>query len=347
MTEFRVERISSRELDESGGLFQGGYWAAFKERFGWRAHPLLLAFPDNSQPLLVLSRRIAPGLTLAYVPYGPSGGEPDIGREELLAGIARGVAPHLPAETAFVRFDLPWHREGPGALPTPLACSRQLRRSSVEVQPASTVMLDLRPEEPALLAGMKPKTRYNIGLAGRRGVRVVEDEGSRLPEWFALYRETSRRDRITVHSPAYYRTLFDLARIYGQGAPALKLLLAEIKGEVVAGIILAMHHGEATYLYGASADRHRAAMPNYALQWHAIQLARTNRCETYDFFGIPPSADPGHPMAGLFQFKTGFGGRVLNRYGCYDALLRPAVYAAYSGAERLRAFYYKRLRKVR
>jgi lipid II:glycine glycyltransferase (peptidoglycan interpeptide bridge formation enzyme) len=345
--EFRVARISSRELDESGGLFQGGYWAAFKERFGWRTHPLLLEFPDNALPLLALSRRLAPGLTLAYVPYGPSGGEPDIGREELLAGIARGIAPHLPSETAFVRFDLPWHREGQGTLPPPLACGPFLRRSSVEVQPASTVMLDLGPEEPAILAGMKPKTRYNIGLAGRRGVRVVEDEGSRFPEWYALYRKTSRRDRITVHSPVYYRTLFDLARIYGEGAPVLKLLLAEIGDEVVAGIIVAMYREEATYLYGASSDRHRAAMPNYALQWHAIRLARDSGCRTYDFFGIPPSPDPGHPMAGLYQFKTGFGGRILNRYGCYDALLRPAVYAAYSGLERLRAFYYKRVRKLR
>jgi len=343
--EFRVERISSHELDESRELFQCGFWAVFKERFGWRAHPLLLQFPENAEPLLVLSRRLAPGLTLAYVPYGPTGGEPDIGREELLAGIGCGVAPHLPTETAFVRFDLPWHREGQGVLPQPLACGARLRRSPVEVQPSSTVMLDVRPEESVLLAGMKPKTRYNIRLAERRGVRVIEDEGSRLAEWYAQYRVTSRRDRITVHSLAYYRTLFDLARVYGEGAPVLRLLLAEVEGELVAGIIVAMYGPQAVYLYGASSDRHRDAMPNYALQWRAIQLARESGCETYDFFGIPPSAGSDHPMAGLFQFKTGFGGRILNRTGCYDVVLRPAVYAAYTGAERLRRLYYKTLRK--
>ena len=194
---------------------------------------------------------------------------------------------------------------------------------------------------------MKPKTRYNIKLAERRGVRVLEDEGGRLADWYGLYRETSRRDRITVHSLPYYRTLFDLARVYGEGAPSLRLLLAEVRGELVAGIIVAMHRGRATYLYGASSDRHRNAMPNYALQWRAIELARESGCESYDFFGIPPSADPDHPMAGLYQFKTGFGGRILNRYGCYDVVLRPLVYAAYSGAERLRQLYYKRLRKRR
>lgn len=347
MMEFRVGRIPPHELDESGELFQSGYWAAFKERFGWRAHPLVLEFPENAQPLLVLSRRLAPGLTLAYVPWGPTGGEPDIGREELLAGIGTAIAPRLPAETAFVRFDLPWYREGAGVLPQPLARLNRLRRSAVEVQPASTVVLDLRPEEGAILAGMKSKTRYNIKLAERRGVRVFEDEGGRLPDWYALYRETSRRDRITVHSLAYYRTLFDLARVYGAGAPSLRLLLAEVEGELVAGIIVAMHRSRATYLYGASSDRHRSAMPNYALQWRAIELARENGCESYDLFGIPPAADPDHPMAGLYQFKTGFGGRILNRLGCYDAVLRPLAYAAYGGAERLRQLYYKRLRKRR
>ncbi len=347
MTEFRVERISAHELDESAELFQSGYWAAFKERFGWRAHPLALEFPESSDRLLVLSRRLAPGLTLAYVPWGPAGGEPDIGREDLLCGIGRAAATRLPTEAFAVRFDLPWHREGAGVMPPPLTRLHRLRRSFAEVQPASTVVLDLRPEAAAVLAAMKPKTRYNIKLAERRGVRVFEDEGGRLEDWYGLYRETSRRDRITVHSPAYYRTLFDLARVYGAGAPSLRLLLAEVKGELVAGIIVAMHRGRATYLYGASSDRHRSAMPNYALQWRAIELARGNGCESYDFFGIPPSEDPGHPMAGLYQFKTGFGGRILNRYGCYDVVLRRLVYGAYSGAERLRHLYYKRLRKRR
>ncbi len=346
MMEFRVERIRPHELDESGELFQSGYWAAFKERFGWRAHPLLLEFPENAQRLLVLTRRLAPGLGLAYVPWAPAA-EPDIGREELLAGIGSAVAARLPAETAFVRFDLPWHREGAGVLPQPLANLARLRRSGVEVQPTSTVVLDLRPEEAVILAGMKSKTRYNIRLAARRGVRVLEAEGKRLPDWYALYRETSRRDRITVHSLAYYRTLFDLARVYGAGAPSLRLLLAEVEGELAAGIIVAMHGSRATYLYGASSERHRSAMPNHALQWRAIELAREHGCESYDLFGIPPRPDPDHPMAGLYQFKTGFGGKILNRFGCYDAVLRPLAYAAYSSAERLRQLYYKRLRKRR
>ena len=86
-------------------------------------------------------------------------------------------------------------------------------------------------------------------------------------------------------------------------------------------------------------------MPTYALQWRAIQLARAQGCETYDLYGIPPSNDPDHPMHGLFQFKTGFGGTIVNRLGCWDVVLKRAKYAFYHTAERARRFYYQRFRK--
>jgi len=51
-------------------------------------------------------------------------------------------------------------------------------------------------------------------------------------------------------------------------------------------------------------------------------------------------------MHGLYRFKTGFGGRILSRPGCWDFPNRRAAYAAYAAAERARAWYYRRLRKT-
>jgi lipid II:glycine glycyltransferase (peptidoglycan interpeptide bridge formation enzyme) len=73
-------------------------------------------------------------------------------------------------------------------------------------------------------------------------------------------------------------------------------------------------------------------MATYALQWHAMQLARAEGCGTYDLFGIPPSGDASHPLHGLYRFKTGFGGRVLHRRGCWDYPLQPE-YRGCRGAE--------------
>jgi lipid II:glycine glycyltransferase (peptidoglycan interpeptide bridge formation enzyme) len=164
-----------------------------------------------------------------------------------------------------------------------------------------------------------------------------------------LYRVTARRDRITLHSFDYYRRQFESAACpgaIGPGAVELKLLLARHEGDLLAGIIVALHGEAATYLYGASSDLKRNLMPAYGLQWEAIRLARRRGCRTYDLFGIPPSSDPGHPMHGLYRFKTGFGGREVHRPGCWDVPYRPLAYAAYAVAERSRAWYYRRLRKA-
>jgi lipid II:glycine glycyltransferase (peptidoglycan interpeptide bridge formation enzyme) len=46
-------------------------------------------------------------------------------------------------------------------------------------------------------------------------------------------------------------------------------------------------------------------------------------------------------MHGLYRFKTGFGGRIVHRPGCWDYPLRPLAYRLYRLAERARNFYYK------
>jgi lipid II:glycine glycyltransferase (peptidoglycan interpeptide bridge formation enzyme) len=73
-------------------------------------------------------------------------------------------------------------------------------------------------------------------------------------------------------------------------------------------------------------------MATYALQWHAMQLARAEGCRVYDLFGIPPTGAAAHPMHGLYRFKTGFGGFVLHRRGCWDYPLREE-YSSCRGSE--------------
>ena len=341
------------ELDRNEDLLQTGFWARLKEAFGWRAHGFLCRLRGGELHLLVLTRTLAAGLGLAYIPHGPACPaqgtcpEPALGPEELLAALGRATRPFLPRGCLFCRFDLPWGSWS--APPPPLANVHGLHKAVMDIQPPSTVILDLDGSEEQLLAGMKSKTRYNIRLASQKGVEVREGGVEDLAPWYDLYRETARRDRITLHSMRYYRRLFELA---AEPAPAagrplveVKLLLARAAGELLAGTITAFKGGKAWYLYGASSDRRRNLMPNYALQWKAIQLAKAAGCRHYDLFGIPPSDDPNHPLYGLYRFKTGFGGRLFHACGCYDLAFHPFGYGAYRLAERMRSFYYRKLRK--
>ncbi|MFP4567043.1 MAG: lipid II:glycine glycyltransferase FemX [Spirochaetaceae bacterium] len=341
----------TREVDEATyplphGFLQSVFWARFKQRFGWTPHFFALersapgADARGVAPLLVLTRRVAPGARLAYVPHGPEDAEL-VAAEGRLSDPAAALAKQLEPEPLFVRFDVPFEEAATGGLV----------RAPVDIQPPSTVIVDLRQDEDAILAAMKSKTRYNVRLAGKRGVRIREGTvhapgtgpGDDLDLWYGLYRETAERDRIAIHSAAYYRALFDTAA--ESSAVDLSLLVAEHEGEQLAGIIVIRFGGTTTYLYGASSNHKRNLMAPYALQWEAMRRARAEGARCYDLFGVPPADDPEHPMHGLYRFKTGFGGRLLHRAGGWDYPARRGGYTLYRAAERARTFYYKRIRK--
>jgi lipid II:glycine glycyltransferase (peptidoglycan interpeptide bridge formation enzyme) len=253
------------------------------------------------------------------------------------------VRPRLPKRTLFLRFDLPWAKAGE---PPSASRARRLRKAAADMQPASTVIVDIAPSLDDVLASFKSKTRYNIRLAAKKGVEVVEGSMDDLDRWYALYEETSRRDRIAIHSRAYYRGLFESARSWQGLKPTVLLLLAKHEGELLAGNIVVFWKERAAYLYGASSGEKRNLMPTYALQWEAIRRAKEAGCTSYDLFGVPPAPEPAHPMYGLYQFKTGFNETVLERWGTWDVRLRPVLCAAYGAAEAVRLFYYRTLRKA-
>jgi lipid II:glycine glycyltransferase (peptidoglycan interpeptide bridge formation enzyme) len=289
----------------------------------------------------VLTRRIARFFRLAYVPFGPTR-DPGTGRGAFLAGLARSLRPHLPRGTFLLRFDLPWQKAGE----PPHAAG--VRKARDDIQPPATVIVDLRPPEDAILAAMKPKTRYNVKLAEKRGVTVEAGAGTDMDRWYGLYRETSARDRIAIHARSYYEGLFSSAadrKTAGGAAPVVKLLLARAGGEVLAGNIVLFWKKSAVYLTGASSGEKRNLMPTYALQWAAMRMAKAAGCETYDLHGCPPTADESHPMFGLYQFKTGFSPAVTERWGTWDAPLSRPVYAVYAAAERLRMWWFRVARK--
>ena len=80
----------------------------------------------------------------------------------------------------------------------------------------------------------------------------------------------------------------------------------------------------------------RPTVVRYALQWEAMRMARARRCLTYDLHGIPTAPDPRHRWAGLYRFKTGFGGEVVHRWGCWDRPMNPFTSPLLRRAELLR-----------
>ncbi|MFA6508745.1 MAG: peptidoglycan bridge formation glycyltransferase FemA/FemB family protein [Treponemataceae bacterium] len=328
-----------KRCDSARTFLQSGFWGSFKARFGWNARAFLIDWGKREKsPLLVIRRKLGPGVSFAYVPWGPELPDdfsPDAGaRTEALVTIANAVRRELPPDTAFIRFDPPWTSNGASVSAPPIL--PPFVRAGADVQPPDTVVLDLSVDAETLLSAMKAKWRYNIRLAERKGVMVRRADASALNIFYDLYKETAARDKISIHGRSYYDSLFTHGCDSELSCPDLRLYIAEHEGDALAAIIVLQRGAMATYLYGASSDLKRSLMPAYALQWRAILDAKGAGCTTYDFFGIPPSDDPDHPMIGLYRFKTGFGGTILHRSGSWDYEYKPFVAGFFRFAETAR-----------
>ncbi|MBI2989873.1 MAG: peptidoglycan bridge formation glycyltransferase FemA/FemB family protein [Candidatus Magasanikbacteria bacterium] len=213
-------------------------------------------------------------------------------------------------------------------------------------QPASTLFLDLDKSEKELLGEMHHKTRYNIGLALKKGLEIDEEKNADL--FWLLHKETSRRDGFGGHPKEYYKKMLETDSIFQ--------LNARWKGETIASNIYIWCADRFTYLHGASSDKHRNAMAPYLLMWTAIKKAEVLGAKTFDFWGIAPTnqeADSspsgsdvkicfnglcwsqGHPWGGITRFKAGFGGKPFQYPDAFDVILRPGVYRLYGIAKGL------------
>jgi lipid II:glycine glycyltransferase (peptidoglycan interpeptide bridge formation enzyme) len=333
-----IKGITAAELtacESADSFLQSALWGRFKARFGWEARGFSVDWSQGgTRPLLALSRRVAPLISMTYIPWGPElpaafSAAPHSGAAAT-AELAHALRPFL--HSAFIRFDPPWFDPG-GGMPLPLA--DKFRRAGADIQPPDTVLVDLTPSLDDILAAMKPKCRYNIGLAEKRGV-VIRAQDDNIEIFYRLLTETALRDGISVHNIEYYRALLEESRGESSRAVQIRLYTARHENDDLAAIMTLFRGKQATYLYGASSNIKRNLMAPYALQWKAMQDAKAFGCTVYDLFGIPPDESPGHPMAGLYRFKTGFGGKIVHRPGSWDYPCKPLLHALFKNAEILR-----------
>jgi len=200
--------------------------------------------------------------------------------------------------------------------------------SADQIQFRNTVVIDLSPSEDEMLTHMKQKTRYNIRLAGRKGVTVRTGSLDDLSMLYKMYAETSVRDGFVIRDEGYYRTIWQ--SFMKSKIPAAEPLIAEVDGEAVAAIFVFYFPGRAYYLYGMSREAHREKMPNYLLQWEAIRRAKGAGCQVYDLWGAPDVFDESDSMWGVFRFKEGLGGQVVRTLGAWDYTPKPFWYRIYS-----------------
>ncbi|HET7144736.1 MAG TPA: peptidoglycan bridge formation glycyltransferase FemA/FemB family protein [Anaerolineales bacterium] len=312
-------------------------WAQVKAKYGWIPMPFF--WRDDSNKIVaammilkkqVLSRGFVAYLSIHYAPKGPLLDWSDPALQTRVLNDLQALAKKQSAIFMKIDPDIVLRRGVPdseGDVPDTNgqeAKSELTRRgwvySSDQIQFRNTVIIDLSASEEEMLARMKPKTRYNVRLAEKKGVTVRTGTADDLPMLYKMYAETSVRDGFVIRDEDYYMTVWKLfmQSSTANGQPSAIPLLAEVENEPVAAIFLFMFAGRAYYVYGMSRDLHREKMPTYLLQWEAMKHAKANGCNTYDLWGAPEEFNESDSMWGVYRFKEGLGGEVLRTLGAYD-----------------------------
>ena len=309
-----------------GHILQTAAWGNLKSDYGWQAQPL----QSGPAGALLLFRRLPLGLTLAYAPRGPLADWRDVDSLTRLRTELDSACRARRAICLKVEPDLP---DGDDCAQT--LARLGFRPSPHSVQPRRTLLVSLAGSETDVLARMKQKTRYNIGLASKKGVSVrPASSAADLEAFAALMAVTGARDSFAVHEPGYYRRAYELFNPAGR----CELLLAEHEGQPLAGVMVFALGARAWYFYGASSDRERSRMAPYLAQWQAMRWARERGAESYDLWGVPDEDEAAleagfeqrhDGLWGVYRFKRGFGGRLARTAGAWDRVYNAPLYRAY------------------
>ncbi|MEN5193546.1 MULTISPECIES: lipid II:glycine glycyltransferase FemX [Sphingobacterium] len=361
-----IEDKEIKQIYQTSIIQQTAYWSEVKRlqgvtskafNFKTKTADLYVDSDDSTYfigDLLILIQTLDQDHSIAYVPYGPEV-EPSVENQGyFLEQLSESLRSCLPTNCIMIRYDLSWESHwakeddcydiNGNWLGVPdkkiqeirfnfNTTNWNLRKANTDILPSNTIFVDLKKDEEALLGAMKTKTRYNVNLSQRKGVKIRSLGLDSLAIWYDLYRQTAARNHFFLHDISYFRVVLS-ARANDTLSPAdVYLLVAEIEDKPLAAMFLVVSANRGTYLYGASATENRNYMATYALQWRAMQIAKEKGCTEYDFFGVAPQADASHPLYGLYRFKTGFGGEIFHRMGCWDYPLDNEKYKYYTSME--------------
>jgi peptidoglycan pentaglycine glycine transferase (the first glycine) len=322
-------------------ILQTWEWGQLKSRYGWQVTPLSwpLGAPAARAAALVLERSLRLGpislpLRVLYIPKGPLLDWQDRSLRGQVLDEIQTLA--LARGAIFVKID-PDVTVGTGlpgeSAPEPLGAEvmrelagRGWQPSAEQIQFRNSMWIDLRLSEDDLLARMKPKTRYNLRLAEKKGVCVRSGAEPDLSRLYQMYAETSVRDGFAIREEGYYRAVWSAFLAAGLA----DVLIAEVDREPVAAVILLRFEKRAWYLYGMSRAAHREKMPNVLLQWQAMRRAKAAGCAIYDLWGAPDDFSEQDPMWGVYRFKEGLGAQVVRTIGAWDYPVHPQLYRWYT-----------------
>jgi lipid II:glycine glycyltransferase (peptidoglycan interpeptide bridge formation enzyme) len=203
-------------------------------------------------------------------------------------------------------------------------------KSTINLAPSATVLINLLPDLDVILAQMDREARRNIRYGLRKGITVREGSENDLSAFYHLLKSTSVRQKFQIYPERYYFEMWRALAPRGN----LKLFLAEYGGDVVSAQLAVPFRDTMINKMSVWSGRHGNLRPNEVLQWNAITWAKSHGYRYFDFEGI--DTDTAKALLSkkitvdsikhsVTSFKLKFGGEVTLFPSSYDYVYNPSL----------------------
>lgn len=316
-----------------GGFLQSKEWMDFQQSVGRKTLEI--------GGIFAICHKLPVVGAYLYVPRGLRTGTSDMG--QMTRKMQEVIELAKKENVGWVRFE-PKGGSVLGSLKNIL--KHKIVKAPHDMQPKENFIIDISKPQEGLLAEMKSKTRYNIGIAKKKGVQITKsDKGQEaskkhVEEFLKLTKDMALRQGIKTHPEEYYRKMIE-----SLPEEMLKIYVAGHEDKIIAANLVLFFGNTATYLHGASGNESRNVMAPYLLQWQAILDAKEKGCRYYDFGGVKISdkaqatSSGANPWEGITKFKLGFSPSTqpIVFPGSYDIVIDPCKYAVYRILQKIKS----------
>jgi len=197
----------------------------------------------------------------------------------------------------------------------------------------TTFWIDLTKKEEELMSGFSSKTRYNIRLATKKGVKVKEDNSDKaFNKYLDLTFETTKRQGFYSHTPKYHKLMWKYLHtdmVKNGKKPIAHLMTAVYQKEILTTWVLFTYKDFLYYPYGASTDKHKEVMANNLMMWETIRFGKKLGLKTFDLWGREEGK-------GFTKFKEGYSPSVISFLGTWDLVINARAYNIFRFLDKLR-----------
>lgn len=164
-------------------------------------------------------------------------------------------------------------------------------------------------------------------------LKEIDEEKQTIRREYDLREKQKASGKLTMKEDKFHQKQKEsLDAIEKLDARVLELReLRENYGDVVVlgSILFMIYGGEVLSFAGGSYREFSKYQPFYSLYFELIKYAVENGYKRYNFYGISSNLTESDPMYGVYLFKRGFGGRVVELIGEYDLPISKFYYTLY------------------